>query len=132
MFSVSPRSRCSRVSPAHRIGVNPARCAALNFAATVLSLSLKRPRRSEWPTIAKRQPSIRDEAAVHLPVACYEPRAHPVPGEPKGGDFTAVSSEGSTENAGKFRILQRLLPPARYRRSSAQAAALLPRPCLPP
>src|SRR5260221_11618497 len=53
-----------------------------------------------------QQPCIRDEAAVHLPVACYEPRAHPVPGEPKGGDFTAVSSGGSTENAGKFRILQ--------------------------
>src|SRR5713101_10137444 len=34
-----------------------------------------------------QQPCVRCEAAVHLPVACYEPRAHPVPGEPKRGRF---------------------------------------------
>src|SRR5438477_13167250 len=34
-----------------------------------------------------QQPCVRCEAAVHLPVACYEPRAHPVPVEPKRGRF---------------------------------------------
>src|SRR3981081_813288 len=64
-----------------------------------------------------QQPCIRDEAAVHLPVACYEPRAQPVPGEPKGGDFTAVSSGGSTENAGNSGSCRTMLPLARFRRS---------------
>src|SRR5439155_15152165 len=67
-----------------------------------------------------QQPCVRCEAAVHLPVACYQPRAHPVRESRKGGDSTAGSPGGSTENAGKFRVLQNVLGPgprARYARS---------------
>src|SRR5205809_643960 len=38
-----------------------------------------------------QQPCVRCEAAVHLPVACYQPRAHPVRESRKGGDSTAGS-----------------------------------------
>src|SRR3546814_14299362 len=72
-YSVCPASRCSRVSPTHRIGTSPAALAATNLRATSSLLSWWYWRRSEWPTSPYFAPTSAIIAAYTPPVSAPFP-----------------------------------------------------------
>ena len=70
--SVSPASRWSSVSPTQRMGRRPAPSSAGTLRASASSVSQKRARRSEWPTIAPATPSSRSIGIAISPVNAPE------------------------------------------------------------